>query len=270
MRAVLIIVLSLRFGAFAWSAPLEHGASKEEVYQVMGAPDGMLELPSRTVLFYETAELTLVEGKLTDAIWRSVEEVAAKKAMEAKLRADWEEEQAQQAEARRQQGEAILLARRSNPAFKSLPPAQRLRAWSDFIRDYPGVDATAEYAQALEDVRALAEAPLPPVTEVARSDRGSDWSQTSLIDTTMVEPDYGGWNYMGPSVAVGNNAVVVVGGNGGFGYGYCTPAQSRPILSVSYQSDKIGVRYNSGSTTPLPRKTFLPPRQPVVIIRDVK
>ncbi len=270
MRKWFLSVWAIIFlGTALNAAPLELGATRVEAYRVLGAPDGMLELPNKTVLMYETAELTFVNDVLTEAVWRSEEEVAAEKALQAKLRADWEREQALDAERRLQRGKEILAARLANPGFQNLPAAQRLGAWTDFMRDYPGVDATAEYEAALAEVRAEAKVRQAEQQQVAQAASDRSWSQTSLIDTVEVGGNWGyGYGYpTGPSVAVGNNAVVVVGGNSGYPYGYCPPVQRRPILSVSYRSDDFGVRFTSGGGySPLRRDPYVVPRQPVVIV----
>ncbi|WOO41075.1 hypothetical protein [Rubellicoccus peritrichatus] len=270
MKASHAIVMMLLATCLSSAAtPLvETGANKSEIYKQMGPPDGILELPSKTVLMYQNAELTLVDGILTASTWKTDEEVALETAHQEKVKADWDRYQETLAAERHETGLAILKRKKNDPAFLKLPGRDQARFWRDFTRDYPSVDASEQFEAAIVVAQAeanLAQEQAALYAESQAQQQKPFTTTTSLIDTV----DVGGYAYNGgyfyppysPTVVAisPSNTVVVGGGN------YCPPVKTRPILNVGYKSNNFGVSFSSGGGT-YGRPCIYPQPRPVVIV----
>lgn len=246
---------------------LATGADKSEIYRQMGPPDGILELPSKTVLLYETAELTLVDNVLFSASWKTEEEVALETAHKEKAIADWARYQETLEADRHERGVVILARKQIDAGFKASSGRKQARFWRDFVRDYPSVNASEEYQAAVvlaqtEAQEARKEALLVAEAQAQQTPRTTT---TSLIDTV----DIGGYaynNYYRPYtptvVAISPSNTVVIGGGG---YGYCPPTYQQPILNVGYRSDNFSIRYNSGGGYSR-RPCIYPQPSPIIIV----
>lgn len=265
-----IVMVLLLTGLSATAAPpLEIGANKSEIYKQLGPPDGILELPSKTTLLYETAELTLVDGILASAKWKTDEEVAMETVHREKVKADWERYQESLEVERHQRGLAILERKKADAAFKAQPGREQARFWRDFIRDYPSVDATEQFDAAVVVAQAEATEGQEQAALYAKAQPQQTpfTTTTSLIDTV----DVGGYAYnsgyfyppYSPTVvAIAPSNTVVVGGGG-----YCPPVKSRPILNVGYNSNNFSIRYSSGGGT-YGRPCIYPQQRPIVIVNQ--
>lgn len=264
-------------GAGGATAGLEPGVDRAAIFRELGAPAGIMELPSRTVYFYPHAELTLVDGVLTEAVWKSPEVVALEAAHRERVRAEHDAWQQTLAEERRERGERILATRRADPVFQNRPVSERMRLWAEFMRDYPQVDASAEYETVLSEYRVeqeqsrvrLAEAAAAAAERQKLAGSGGSFATGGLVDTVTIGRGSTGWGYYPP---MPTTTVVVAGNNCPTVYpvypNSCNIQPSKPILSVNYQGSRGSFQFEGGGgAAPLTRRSLTPPARPVVIIQ---
>lgn len=261
---LLILCGLLSTASWAAEAELSPGATTAEIFAQMGAPDSLMELPGKTILLYERAELTVVDGTLVEAEFRTAEAVALENLQKAKAAEAWAEYQEQLRLERMTRGQALLERKGQDAAFKAQPGRQQARFWRDFIRDYPEVEAAAEYAAAVELAQAEAEAYQARRQTLAATQVESDRPATAaLIDTVEVGSGYGlpcyGYN-SSPSV------VIVNPGGSTVSYPHTASGYRRPLLDVAYRSDNFGIRYTAGGGSSYGQPCSTPPRQPIVIV----
>lgn len=236
------------------------GSSIPKIYKQLGAPDSTIELPTKTVLLYETAELTLKDGRLLKAKLRTPEEVTMEALQTAKAQAEWEAYQQKEAENRLARGLAILERKEMDAAFRLRPGRAQVRYWQSFMRDYPGIDVSADLDAAIQLARTEAkEADDRAARYAAAQPKRQLQTRTAPVDSGS----FGGWAYnCSPNV-------VVVNGGGVAGYPVRTGyprGYTRPILSVGYQSDNFSVRYQSGGGYYNRPVIGCSPQRPVVVI----
>ncbi len=133
---------------------VQAGDSMQKVIDILGRPQGVAEMGSKQVMFFDRGEVVLEDGK-----------VAKVDILTAEAHSDYLDRREEtrrvsqeQAEARRQQrierGEAQKASKLSDPVFLSATADVRLRYWSKFRRSYPEVDISQQLDQALDEFEA--------------------------------------------------------------------------------------------------------------------
>ena len=130
------------------------GDSMQTVIDILGRPQGVIEMGEKQVLFFDRGEIVLRGGTVVKVDILTAE--AHQQDRVEKERARQESER--MAEIRRQQrierGEIQKRKKLSDPLFLSAAAGDRLRYWSKFQRNYPEVDISAEFNEAQSKYKA--------------------------------------------------------------------------------------------------------------------
>ena len=133
------------------------GDSMQTVIDILGRPQGVIEMGEKQVLFFDRGEIVLKGGSVVKVDILTAE--AHQQDRVEKERARQESER--MAEVRRQQrierGEIQKRKKLSDPLFLSAAAGDRLRYWSKFRRNYPEVDISAELNEAQSKYKAEVE-----------------------------------------------------------------------------------------------------------------
>ena len=141
-RCGFIIFYLVCFGwGFADEVILAVGDSTEQVVDVLGAPEGRIELEAETVWLFEAGKVWIKDGAVSRLKWLNEDERAQlnqDRVKSAQAHALYEEARAE----RIQKGEALKIRQLSNRAFLSQSKEGQLRYWKSFQQSYPGVDVS--------------------------------------------------------------------------------------------------------------------------------
>lgn len=132
------------------AASLNIGDNLETTLSNLGKPIGTIELREKTLLLYPEGEVILKNDVVIEIDLMSDEEFEAEQQRLQREREEWLAEQARLEEARTNEGESILAAKRTSMAFASLPSKDRVEYWRSFQVLYPSIDVTDELARALD------------------------------------------------------------------------------------------------------------------------
>ncbi|RKX32900.1 MAG: hypothetical protein DRP71_11375 [Verrucomicrobia bacterium] len=150
MRLVISISAALLLGVANVGA-VNPGDAADSVRAELGLPNGLIEVGTDRILFYERGEVVLKNGRVVKHNLMTEIEFAEKSRREAERKALL----AQLAEERRLQREAEGLAlkqsRLDDATFAGLPAVERVTFWRTFRKRYPMVPIDLELGTALAE-----------------------------------------------------------------------------------------------------------------------
>jgi hypothetical protein len=121
------------------------GERKESVLQALGPPNGHLGSAGFEVYYFDRGEVSFRHGRLASHTLISEEQLRARqRAAEHERRARAEAESAHR-EAVLQEGLELREQMLTDPAFATLPAADRLVFWQSFRQLYPSVDVDFQH-----------------------------------------------------------------------------------------------------------------------------
>lgn len=126
--------------AVATAAEPAIGASFAEVRSALGLPKAKLQRGERMILLYDRGEVELGHGAVTRVALRSLEAQATHVAKVAAREARAREESEQRRSRLKDEGEALLAAKKADARFNEAPLTYQVSFWEEFSRKYPGVD----------------------------------------------------------------------------------------------------------------------------------
>ncbi len=137
------IAVFLTHSVFAAATP-EAGMTPQEVRNILGEPQGRMEMGAAEWWVYPRGKVSFRDGKVTEVDLMDAETFAARQVADAEERAR-----------RHEEGLALRAERLQDVSFLALPAEERLRYWSDFQNRFPGVDVFTQVATARAEVNAL-------------------------------------------------------------------------------------------------------------------
>ncbi len=120
------------------------GDPLERVYEVLGSPDGYMQIEDREWVYYDRGKITAREGVVESVSLVSQDEADR---VRARDEADWRALQARRA-ARIREGEHIRNQVLADPQFLSLSAARRVAYWEAFQQQHPEVNIEGVYQAA--------------------------------------------------------------------------------------------------------------------------
>ena len=153
MSGLMALMQSVCVQAAEVPPSIEAGDTVECVVQKLGKPQGVISGGRRTTYYYEQGTVDFVAGKVEKALLMSKEE-----GRERTARLEREEaNHRQQVEAERKRmtdaGGAELTRILADKSFAARPAFERLDYWTQFSKQYPYTDITAQMAQVTEAVK---------------------------------------------------------------------------------------------------------------------
>jgi len=150
MRLVSSVSAALLLGAVNTGA-VSPGDSADSVRDELGVPNGLIEIGTNRVLFYERGEVVLKNDRVTEHNLMSEIQYAEKLRRDADRRAllsRLAEERRLQLEA---EGLALKQSKLDDPAFANLPVMERVNFWRTFQKRHPMVPIDLELSTALAE-----------------------------------------------------------------------------------------------------------------------
>ncbi len=124
------------------------GDTFEQVISKLGAPKGQVKGGKRTTYYYDRGTVDFMAGRVERAFLITAqdakEKIAEREKAEEAMRVQAEAEHERLMAAGRAQLEKVL----GDKVFSASSPAIRLAFWTDFQKQYPGVDVSAPIAEA--------------------------------------------------------------------------------------------------------------------------
>lgn len=132
---ILIVVFSVSAEEISVGDPLDR------VYEILGVPDGYMQIDDREWVYYDRGKITAREGVVESVSLVSQDEADR---VRARDEAEWRAVQARRA-ARVREGERIRNQVLSDARFLSMTAAQRVSYWEGFQQQYPEVNIDGVY-----------------------------------------------------------------------------------------------------------------------------
>ena len=174
VSALFVALLELNaFGGDVAPAVVK-GETFEQVVLKLGEPKGKITGGRWTTYYYDRGTVDFLTGRVDRVLLITPEEAREKIAAREKE----EEAMRQQAEAERVRvmtaGKAQLEKVLGDKAFAASPPAIQLAYWTDFQKQYPGIDVSAPIAEATKRLEVSKEENSKVSELVALNNRASE------------------------------------------------------------------------------------------------
>lgn len=137
-------------GGVAVSASgVQPGDSREAVIREMGQPAGLLRAQDREWLSWPRGRVELKDGLVVAIDLLTPRELDAKLQREAAEAAAAQQAARERKQKQDEEGRQVFARLLSSETVREASPARQVALWEDFMRNYPGVDATEPYLAAL-------------------------------------------------------------------------------------------------------------------------